>query len=100
MSEERKKIVLKPIGVITPKKRVENKVVPIKKDDTVKDNPEVIKDVVETTKSTLKFVKVYDGTKQEQRKEIGDRVMKGELKWHHYIFDGDKGCHNYLILKK
>jgi hypothetical protein len=47
-----------------------------------------------------RFVKICEGSKPELYKEIGDRVMKGELKWHHYALDGDKGCHFYSILKK
>jgi len=103
MKEERKKVERNPIGSITPKKRVES-VEPIT--PQVK-TQEIVKTVTakaetkieETVKTTLKFVKVCDDSKPELRKEIGDRVMRGELKWHHYAIDGDKGCHHYLILK-
>lgn len=55
---------------------------------------------METEKHSLKFVKVLHGAKQDEIKEISDRVSRGELKWHHYTIDGEKGFHYYSILKK
>ena len=103
MKEERKKVERSPIGSITPKKREEpvEPLIPKPKTQEIvtTDNSKIEPKFEETVKTSLKFVKVCDGSKPEQRKEIGDRVMRGELKWHHYAIDGDKGCHHYLILK-
>ena len=104
MKEERKKVERSPIGSITPKKREEPIAEPIIK-GTPTDSKTAVKSKTEpkqepeSPKTVLKFVKVCDGSKSEERKEIGDRVMRGELKWHYYALDGDKGCHYYLILK-
>lgn len=103
MKEERKKVEKNLVGSITPKKREEPiesivKEIPTESKTSVKSKTEP-KQEPETPKTVLKFVKVCDGSKQEERKEIGDKVMRGELKWHYYAIDGDKGCHYYLILK-
>jgi hypothetical protein len=103
MKEERKKVERNPIGSITPKKRVEP-VEPITHQIKTQEIVTTVSSkaepkVDEAVKTALKFVKVCDGSEPELRKEIGDRVMRGELKWHHYAIDGDKGCHHYLILK-
>lgn len=103
MEEERKKVERNVVGSITPKKR-EKPIVPLLKETPTElkspDKSKIeTKQETESSKTVLKFVKLCDGSKQEEQKEIGDRVMRGELKWHHYAIDGDKGCHHYLILK-
>jgi len=96
MAKERKKVERKPIAVVKPKQREVQSTTSIIKEPVetmVSDNSEI-------TKLNLKFVKLCDGAKQEEAKEIGDRVQRGELKWSHFSVDGNKNCHHYLIIKK
>lgn len=103
MKGTRKKVKQKPVKPVKPlvprkrAKKVESKMETIEKPKTI--NLEEDNKVEGTTKNVLNFVKLCDGSTPENRKNIGDRVMKGEIKWHHYIYDGSKGCHYYLILK-
>ena len=99
MAKERKRIEKKPVNAVTPKKREEPK-----KKLTAKTKVEPKKElpVEEPKESKLpyKIVKICDGSKQEEYKEIGERVQRGELKWLCYGIDGNKGCRYYYIIKK
>ena len=46
-----------------------------------------------------KFIKLAEDATSEEFKTIGDRVQKGEVRWHHYAVDGNKNYHHYLIIK-
>jgi hypothetical protein len=94
MAKERKKAVVTPIvKPIVPKKR------------EVVEEPEK-KVVVETTnkeekkrKIDFKTLRVASNADIEERKQISDRVQKGELSLAYYAVDGDNGYHYYYINK-
>jgi hypothetical protein len=98
MAKERKKVVRKPLPTVAPKQRV----LPKSKKSSTKPAPKAEPKPVEYEgpKHNLKFVKICEGSKIEEFRGAGERVMRGELKWHHYAVDGNKGCHYYLIIKK
>ena len=83
MEEKRKKVERNVVGSITPKKR-EKPIVPLLKETPTElkspdkskiETKEETKQETESSKTVLKFVKLCDGSKQEEQKEIGDRVM-------------------------
>lgn len=98
MAKERKKVVRKPLPTVAPKQRV----LPKGKKSSTKPapKPEPKKVEQEGPKHNLKFVKVCEGASMDDFRAAGERVMRGELKWHHYAVDGSKGCYFYLIIKK
>jgi hypothetical protein len=77
MKEERKKVERNLVGSITPKKREEPivKETPTESKTSVKSKTEP-KQEPETPKTVLKFVKVFDSSKQEERKENWLLVQK------------------------
>lgn len=106
MAQERKRIEKKPINVVTPKKREEPKKQEVVKKQVVtktKVEPKVVKPIVEEpkeVKQSIKFIKICEGSKQEEYRAIGERVQRGEIKFSHYAIDGNKGCHYYYLIKK
>jgi hypothetical protein len=99
MAKERKRLEKKPISVVTPKKREEpnKKVTEKTKVEPKKELP--VEDSKES-KLPYKIVKICEGSKQEEYKDIGNRVQRGEIKWLCYAADGNKGCHYYYLIKK
>jgi len=118
MSQERKKATPKEIVKVEPKKRVEPKapiVVEVKKrvepKPIVKIEPKVeikIEPKVEEPKEKKTRSKPIEGTyiriamdaKNEERKVLNDRILKGELKPAYFAVDGNKGYHYYLEIQK
>lgn len=106
MAQERKRIEKKPINLVTPKKRDEpNKKIESKKQVIAKPKvePKEAKPMVEEpkeTKQSLKFIKICEGSPQEEYRAIGEKVQRGEIKFSHYAIDGNKGCHYYYVIKK
>jgi hypothetical protein len=101
MSQERKKAEIKPaVTPVVPKKRetVEPKVVPAKIE-----TPKVVEETPvkedKKRKSDFKTLRIAMGTNIEERKQIADRVSKGELSFAYYAVDGDNGYHYYYINK-
>ena len=47
-----------------------------------------------------KYVRIALNASAEDKKEITDRVAKGEIKMSHYADDSGTGYHYYLVLKK
>lgn len=83
------------------KQRIESKPIP-KQASRKRPDPEPEPPKPKKTKPQidLKFVRLAMDAPQEEFKLIGDRVQAGELKWHHYAVDGNKGYHHYLVLQK
>jgi len=81
------------------KKRVESKPIP-KQASRKRPDPEPEPPKPKKTKiqQEYKFVRLAMDAPQEEFKAVGDRVQAGELKWHHYAVDGNKGYHHYLVL--
>jgi predicted metalloprotease len=103
MINERKKTTLKPtVKPITPKKR---EVIEEPKKISVTEEPKKIS-VVEPTnkeekkrKSEFKTLRVASNADIEERKQISDRVQKGELSLAYYAVDGENSYHYYFINK-
>ncbi len=110
MSAERKKAEKKEIPKVEPKKRAEPKVVPkvepkpkvVGKVETKKVTESVTNEPTEAKakRSENKYVRIAFDAKAEEKKEISEKVQKGELKLACYAIDGDKGYHYYLVIKK
>jgi hypothetical protein len=81
------------------KLRTESKPIP-KQESRKRPEPEPEPPKPKKTKIQIeyKFVRVATDAPQEEFKAVGDRVQAGELKWHHYASDGNKGFHHYLVL--
>ena len=95
MSKERKKAKQKQAETIVPKQR------PVVKKKTAKSKP--VKETEEEPKepkSNYKFVKLCDGYKPEEAKQIIERVQKGEVSFAYYGVDGNKGCRYFFVNKK
>jgi len=99
MVKERKKTEIKQsVTPIVPKKRETPKY------DEPKNKPEV---VVETStvkeqkkrKSDFKTLRIAMNADIEERKQIADRVQKGELSFAYYAVDGELSYHYYFINK-
>jgi len=127
MSVERKKVELKPINKLEPKKRIPlpetvieeiptevptleeeviQKEVVKKVKSSPKQNMEIViddeqKEVRQRAKpSDNKYVRLCMEAKSEERKEFNDKVKNGELKMAFYSVEGDNGYHYYLVMKK
>lgn len=61
-------------------------------------NPPTLSDET-SIKENTRYVKIDEGSKQEDFKKIGERVQQGELKFSHYSIDGYKGIYHYLKIK-
>lgn len=46
----------------------------------------------------MKFVRLETNSTKEKRKEISDKVVKGQLKLSHFAIDGEKSYHYYQVL--
>jgi hypothetical protein len=94
MAKERKKAVIKPVvKPVVPKKR-----------ETIEE-PEK-KPVVETTnkeekkrKADFKTIRIAANADIEERKQISDRIQKGELTLAYYAVDGENSYHYYFVNK-
>lgn len=127
MSVERKKVELKPINKLEPKKRIplpETVIeeipteVPTLKEKVIQ--KEIVKNVKSSPKqqtqividdeekevrqrakpSDNKYVRLCMEANSEERKEFSDKVKNGELKLAFYATEGEKSYHFYLVLKK
>jgi|APCry1669192269_1035402.scaffolds.fasta_scaffold66546_2 hypothetical protein len=102
MAKERKKVKPKPIKEIIPKKRPEpvkktsKKKETAKKKASIEPEPEVLKEV----KLPFKVFKICDGATSEERKEVGEKIQRGELTPLYYGVDGNKHCHHFIVNKK
>lgn len=46
----------------------------------------------------MKFVRLETTATKEKRKEIADKIGKGQLKLSHFAVDGEKSYHYYQVL--
>lgn len=99
MAKERKRVEKPIVNKIEPRKREKPLVVPkepvIVKEEVVEIVPEV-----KVKKSDDKYIRIPYESNQEERKQMNDRVHKGELKYGYFAIDGDKSYDYYLVLKK
>jgi hypothetical protein len=94
--KERKRIEKKSVVEIKPKVRGKNDITP--KKVIVKDTtPQPKKPRVRLSED--KFIRVSLDSKPEERKDIGERIQRGELVWGYYGVDNDKGYIYYLETK-
>lgn len=121
MSIERKKVELKPINKLEPKKRIplpekviddipteviiQKKFIKNVKPSSKQETKNVIGDEQKEVKqrakpSDNKYVRLCMEANSEERKEFSDKVKNGELKLAFYAIESDKGYHYYLVLKK
>ena len=123
MSVERKKVELKPINKLEPKKRIPLPETVIEEVPTLEEEviqKEVVKKVKSSPKQNMeividdeqkevrqrakpsdnKYVRLCMEAKSEERKEFNDKVKNGELKMAFYSVEGDKGYHYYQVMKK
>jgi hypothetical protein len=103
---ERKKVEQKPIvNKLEPKKRVLPTIEPKKR--AVPIPLPVIEPKVEAKEPTKevkpkrvdKYVRLALDAEPEERKQISNRVEKGELTLAYYATDNDKGYHYYIVNK-
>jgi hypothetical protein len=103
MTKERKKTTLKPaVKPIVPKKREE----PLLLQKEVVVEPQKKEMIVEPQnkeekkrKSEFKTLRVASNANIEERKQISDRLHKGELSFAYYAIDGENSYHYYFINK-
>jgi hypothetical protein len=100
MAQERKRIEKKPTNVVTPKKRDEPKKQVATKTKVEPKEANPIVEEPKELKQSIKFIKICEGSKQEEYRAIGERVQRGEIKFSHYAIDGNKGCRYYYLIKK
>lgn len=46
----------------------------------------------------MKFIRLATNAPQDKRKEVSDKVSKGQLKLSHFAVDGENSYHYYQIL--
>ncbi len=99
MANERKKETIKPAATqIVPKKRETPKAVePKPKTQAVVETPTVKEE--KKRKSDFKTLRVAMNADIEERKQIADRVQKGELSFAYFAVDGENSYHYYFINK-
>lgn len=94
MSKERKKATLNPVvKTIVPKKREEPLIL---EKEVVVETPNKEE---KKRKSDFKTLRVALNANIEERKQISDRVHKGELTFAYYAVDGENSYHYYFINK-
>jgi hypothetical protein len=94
MAKERKKAVVKPVvKPVVPKKR-ETTEEPVKKPVVETTNKEEKK-----RKTDFKTIRIAANADIEERKQISDRVQKGELTLAYYAVDGENSYHYYFVNK-
>jgi hypothetical protein len=98
MAKERKRIEKKQVSIVTPKKReVKNKKVTAKQKVLPQEKP---LEEVKESKLPYKIVKICEGAKPEEHKEIAEKIQRSEIKWLYYATDGNNGCRYYYVIKK
>jgi hypothetical protein len=97
MAKERKKTELKvTVKPVIPKQRL----TPKTNETTKKLEPEEpILKIEKRKKNDFKTIRIALGSDIEERKQISDRVNKGELTFACYAIDGENGYHYYFINK-
>lgn len=114
MAKERKKVEKEVIPEVKVRKRAEKEIVPEiapkKRTEAEKPKPLINEDGVSNEfltstetkpkRSEDKYVRIAMGCKPEERKEITDKVNKGELVFGYYAIDNEIGYHYYRIVKK
>jgi len=97
MAIERKKVKLKEIPKVEPKKREKPmpELNPISEPETVQEQKKP-----RAKPSQNKYIRLALDAKIEERKEFSDKVKNGELSLAYYATDGDKGYHYYLVINK
>jgi hypothetical protein len=94
MTNERKKATLNPVvKTIVPKKREEPLIL---EKEVVVETPNKEE---KKRKSDFKTLRVASNANIEERKQISDRVNKGELTFAYYAVDGENSYHYYFINK-
>lgn len=94
MTKERKKATLNPVvKTIVPKKREEPLIL---EKEVVAETPNKEE---KKRKSDFKTLRVALNANIEERKQISDRVHKGELTFAYYAVDGENSYHYYFINK-
>ena len=82
------------------KKRAESKLIP-KQESRKRPEPEPEPELKKVKPQLdFKLVRLAMDAPQEEFKAMGERVQSGEVKWHHYAVDGNKGYHYYIVLSK
>ena len=111
MAKERKKAELKPVvKPIVPKKRELVEEPKTTKTRVTKPKVEEVKPVAvqieepkakeeKRKKSDFKTIRVASNADIEERKQIADRLQKGELTLAYYAVDGDNSYHYYFVNK-
>jgi len=104
--DNKKRIKPKSIPKLEPKKRETNILKDGKKIDTTSISHKIIlpsiEDEIETKqkKSEYKYLKLALNAPQNERRVLGERLQKGEIKITHYAVDGNNGYTYYIELKK
>lgn len=91
----RKKTEASPIPKTEAKKREKPLII---KPSIFEPIPEILPTPPKTKKSDDKYVRLALNAKIDDKKQIQDRVLKGELKLAYFASDGDLGYHYYLVL--
>jgi hypothetical protein len=114
MAKERKKVEKEIVPEVKVRKRVEKEVVPEvtakKRTEAEIPKPLINEDGIsgqllsasdtKPRRSEDKYIRIVMGAKPEERKEITDKLAKGEIVFGYYGIDGDDGYHYYRIIKK
>lgn len=95
MSNERKRVKVKPVKKLQPKKREE---APTKKKTKPVVEVEVEKPKEKKPKGEDKYIRIPTTAKSDEFRAMSERVQLGEVKWAYYATDGDKGYHHYLVI--
>jgi hypothetical protein len=101
--EVKKKVSPKPVPKIEPKKRTtKEKPKPV----VIKEEPKVLEPVIQEAKPKRKsadddkYVRIAMNADPEKKKEFGEKVQRGELKFAYYAIDNEMGYHYYIVIKK
>jgi microcompartment protein CcmL/EutN len=93
MAKTRKQITINAtVPKLIPKKRQSEK-----PQVEIKEKPEVINKEEKKKKADFKTIRIAMNADIEERKQISERIQKGELSFAYFAVDGDNSYHYYFV---